>query len=309
MASFSPQHESLRERPNFTIRGAKARLIRVEARITYLFQYDVALDIIRETCEGQKKISGPEERDYFLELRPAYVARTLGLGQTRAPQLRLGHHDFPYTWADFCASVPERSNRILSKLELFGINMFKFDFDLAADEMDEDLGSQLTGPSQSDVSQSTMVSADYGGPETSQFNEHTLESLIQALPGVISYSPLQIPAVSGLSGGMYLSKRDLYDARFQLISSGSGEDEIAHNTNLDNDLEYVQAPSDLVPGKYEGGLKTWECSIDLAACVKSSMDANILTRKRLRTLEPSAANIFCKSTNGEDGADSSPGLQ
>lgn len=189
--------------------------------------------------------------------------------------------------------------------------MFKFDFDLAADEMDEDLGSQLTGPSQSDVSQSPMVSADYGGPETSQFNEHTLESLvsenpatfpprirskhmslhqIQALPGVISYSPLQIPAVSGFSSGMYLSKRDLYDARFQLISSGSGEDEIAHNTtpavaDLDNDLQYVQAPSDLVQGKYEGGLKTWECSIDLAACVKSSMDANILTRKRLRTLE------------------------
>jgi len=28
-------------------------------------------------------------------------------------------------------------------------------------------------------------------------------------------------------------------------------------------LEYLDAPSDLLPGVYEGGLKTWECSLDL----------------------------------------------
>ena len=28
-------------------------------------------------------------------------------------------------------------------------------------------------------------------------------------------------------------------------------------------LAFLDAPSDLVPGVYEGGLKTWECSIDL----------------------------------------------
>jgi protein-histidine N-methyltransferase len=28
-------------------------------------------------------------------------------------------------------------------------------------------------------------------------------------------------------------------------------------------LEFIEAPSDLVPGVYEGGLKTWECSLDL----------------------------------------------
>ena len=28
-------------------------------------------------------------------------------------------------------------------------------------------------------------------------------------------------------------------------------------------LEFLDAPSDLVPGVYEGGLKTWECSLDL----------------------------------------------
>ena len=28
-------------------------------------------------------------------------------------------------------------------------------------------------------------------------------------------------------------------------------------------LHFLDAPSDLVPGVYEGGLKTWECSLDL----------------------------------------------
>lgn len=27
----------------------------------------------------------------------------------------------------------------------------------------------------------------------------------------------------------------------------------------------MDAPSDLLPGIYEGGLKTWECSVDLAS--------------------------------------------
>lgn len=30
-------------------------------------------------------------------------------------------------------------------------------------------------------------------------------------------------------------------------------------------LGFLNSPSDLVPGVYEGGLKTWECSLDLAA--------------------------------------------
>ena len=39
----------------------------------------------------------------------------------------------------------------------------------------------------------------------------------------------------------------------------------AHNTDAINKkaLDFLNAPSDLVPGVYEGGLKTWECSLDL----------------------------------------------
>ncbi len=32
---------------------------------------------------------------------------------------------------------------------------------------------------------------------------------------------------------------------------------------IEKALAFLDAPSDLVPGVYEGGLKTWECSLDL----------------------------------------------
>lgn len=78
---------------------------------------------------------------------------------------------------------------------------------------------------------------------------------VENLPPLISYSPLNVP----LRGDrcLKLMRRDLFDARFQLISESS-------TAETSKDLEFVDAPSDLVPGVYEGGLKTWECSSDLA---------------------------------------------
>jgi len=48
--------------------------------------------------------------------------------------------------------------------------------------------------------------------------------------------------------------------RFQL--SLSERDEQSQQTAV---TAFVDAPADLVPGTYEGGLKTWECALDLAA--------------------------------------------
>jgi protein-histidine N-methyltransferase len=45
--------------------------------------------------------------------------------------------------------------------------------------------------------------------------------------------------------------------RFQLSLSHEQPDE--------RTTAFVDAPADLVPGTYEGGLKTWECALDLAA--------------------------------------------
>ncbi len=72
---------------------------------------------------------------------------------------------------------------------------------------------------------------------------------LSALPEALSYSPLALPA-----SGPTLVRRDLFDARFQLLAQGR-----------DEQAALVDAPADLVPGVYEGGLKTWECALDLAA--------------------------------------------
>lgn len=60
---------------------------------------------------------------------------------------------------------------------------------------------------------------------------------------MLSYSSINIP-----NSNLSIPRRDLFDAKFQLI---------------DQDQNFVNDKSDLIPGLYEGGLKSWECSIDL----------------------------------------------
>lgn len=128
---------------------------------------------------------------------------------------------------------------------------------------------------------------------------------IEALPSIISYSPISIPTlISGNSSEtILLAKRDLYDARFQLISSGMSKDAQTNASggdqeDTDTDLQYVEAPSDLVPGVYEGGLKTWECSIDLAGCVRGLLGEALRTSKSLRVLE--VYSLVCSGIHAHD---------
>jgi len=102
--------------------------------------------------------------------------------------------------------------------------------------------------------------------------EISLIELLDTLPSLVSYSPLQIPPSEGRSG-FSLPRRDLFDARFQLISQTGTE-------GLDKPvegLEFLDAPSDLLPGVYEGGLKTWESSVDLVQ-VLSGIDLKLSNR-------------------------------
>ncbi|KAL5498805.1 hypothetical protein ACEPAH_2160 [Sanghuangporus vaninii] len=126
--------------------------------------------------------------------------------------------------------------------------------------------------------------------------ELPIDELVQALPPAFSYSPLVIPLSSSkeateasdpcISGpkeqgngkkarnesDITLLRRDLFDARYQLISETDTDSNInaietmsgsALIADTDNVLRLIENPSDLVPGVYEGGLKTWECSLDL----------------------------------------------
>ena len=98
---------------------------------------------------------------------------------------------------------------------------------------------------------------------------------------------------------MALSRRDLFDARFQLISTDDG----GRTDEAPSEVDFVDAPSDLVPGVYEGGLKTWECSLDLVECMQSIYSDELPLKMRgKRILEvgltdspfiPSRATLTC----------------
>ncbi|KAJ6507399.1 hypothetical protein C8R47DRAFT_1192095 [Mycena vitilis] len=98
--------------------------------------------------------------------------------------------------------------------------------------------------------------------QTEPFTELPLCQLLESLPPLISYSPLSIPLLGG-QNNVTLARRDLFDARFQLISEGHGDEPPMETPGPTSALAFLDAPSDLVPGVYEGGLKTWECSLDL----------------------------------------------
>ena len=80
-----------------------------------------------------------------------------------------------------------------------------------------------------------------------------------------------------------LSRRDLFDARFQLISADDGVEASGMEIGP-SEVEFIDAPSDLVPGVYEGGLKTWECSLDLVACLASIYGPHITSALRQKRI-------------------------
>jgi protein-histidine N-methyltransferase len=88
-----------------------------------------------------------------------------------------------------------------------------------------------------------------------------------------------VPLSSG--GSLTLARRDLFDARFQLISESEEEGNPGHESAPPSALDFVEAPSDLVRGVYEGGLKTWECSVDLVDYLNSVSVSRDVQGKRV----------------------------
>jgi len=79
---------------------------------------------------------------------------------------------------------------------------------------------------------------------------------ITHLPSTISYSPLRL-SIAGEE--REILRRDLYDARFQVMDQGDDQEQ----NDEHQDEKYIDADTDLIPGTYEGGLKTWEGGVDL----------------------------------------------
>lgn len=60
--------------------------------------------------------------------------------------------------------------------------------------------------------------------------------------------------------------------------------------NVDPDgpsaLELIEAPSDLIPGVYEGGMRVWECSLDLVEYLDGRNDIQDYRGKRIIEVSP-----------------------
>ncbi|KAG6332339.1 hypothetical protein ID866_6749 [Astraeus odoratus] len=151
--------------------------------------------------------------------------------------------------------------------------MFRFNFDV--DEIVNDVQmSEKTGPGGlMDTSKTDIVEVP-AKVMAHPFLEVPLHAMLDALPSQLSYSPLTIPLSSG--GTLTLARRDLFDARFEIISEGTGDPKTSDPPLA---LQFLDNPSDLVPLVYEGGLKTWECSLDLVTYL-SSVDV-IATNSRV----------------------------
>jgi len=88
--------------------------------------------------------------------------------------------------------------------------------------------------------------------------------------------------------------RDLFDARFQLISEGREQGDAVTPTGRTQGgedapdrtavLAYLDTPSDLLPGVYEGGLKTWECSLDVVEHLEAAQPFATFRGKRVLEL-------------------------
>ncbi|KZV87726.1 hypothetical protein EXIGLDRAFT_620271 [Exidia glandulosa HHB12029] len=123
--------------------------------------------------------------------------------------------------------------------------MFSFDFDV------DDAGDVAQTASSDDKQPPTVDSTVL---DEVPAQEADLDELFAALPARISYSPLLVRRNDGTE--LYIARRDLFDARYQLMAGESDEVDAPN-------IQFLDAPSDLVRGVYEGGLKTWECASDL----------------------------------------------
>ncbi|ODN82914.1 hypothetical protein L202_01164 [Cryptococcus amylolentus CBS 6039] len=139
--------------------------------------------------------------------------------------------------------------------------MFKFDFQIEEeDDQAPIIPSVQPKPS--------IAPSKSSKPQDTRSDSSTLNELIATLPEAISYSPLNLRVLT-----TSLLRRDLFDARFQLLTKDSERSEEKEDATPEGEEEedYVDAKTDLIPGFYEGGLKTWEGGVDLVETIAESL--------------------------------------
>ncbi|KAL2794089.1 hypothetical protein BJX66DRAFT_208265 [Aspergillus keveii] len=137
--------------------------------------------------------------------------------------------------------------------------MSGFSFGFSGDDIDID-DADVQVVDQQNVGQGASATSTL--PELVQAQRHEMNEWLPTLPSQISYNKCMISSFQGdgTSTGITVARRDVFDIRAQLMVEDSAEEQ---NGELIAGLE----KGDIKPNFYEGGFKTWECSIDLGRLV------------------------------------------
>ncbi|KAG9527916.1 hypothetical protein KCU93_g4782, partial [Aureobasidium melanogenum] len=127
-----------------------------------------------------------------------------------------------------------------------------FSFNFGGDDIDQTVDQDIPisdAPTSEEATSSQI-------PAPVNVLQHDLRQLYETIPDRLCYSTAQIVSPTGKQ--ILLPRRELFDIRVQLMSEASADN--------DNDTTLSQLQStDLAPNVYEGGFKTWECSVDLSS--------------------------------------------
>ncbi|KAI7862728.1 hypothetical protein BDF14DRAFT_1478180 [Spinellus fusiger] len=143
---------------------------------------------------------------------------------------------------------------------------FKFNFTSEDLDLEEDQAQQLES-SLNDLSLETHTKLPC--------KEYDILSCV--LPNAIQADSLTIPPVE-----KPLYKRTLADVRFQIAEQDTLADENETGSEVVSMLN-LSGNTDLIKGVYEGGFKTWECSVDLVSFL-SQLPEEQRTNKKILEL-------------------------
>ncbi|KFH65686.1 hypothetical protein MVEG_09159 [Podila verticillata NRRL 6337] len=168
----------------------------------------------------------------------------------------------------------------------FSADDLEFDDPLVAEQQDDDEVDQISKPLEDlTVSEGNLIPASLLDLQS--------KTCYHSLPSTLHYELAHIPVTKGsgaanavlttVSTGaekevVTLYKRNLEDVKFQMAQEDD-EFDVEESANKPNEITgttttsgpggvemlALAGKSDLVKGVYEGGLKTWECALDLVA--------------------------------------------
>lgn len=145
-----------------------------------------------------------------------------------------------------------------------------FSFNFAAIDLNEDHDGKANGNERKN-DEKEHKSGKGKASSSGTAKQHTLDSLITSLPSKLSYTRIEVP-IPQSDKTFYVYRRDLFDARFQMLHEDEEGSEEEQKVSEEWKSVMAGAATDLVPGVYEGGLKTWECSLDLAGVLSRKLE-------------------------------------